>query len=249
MIVQYIDGISKENKLYYISIVIFCLWFFKDAYIPDISFIVAVVFSIAIVYYLNEKKENSIDNMNTGLHYKLVSLLKEEGKKEPDHFYLEPDMINFFYDIREFRIYNRDSYLKAIRHINSLLKIKKDLENDYTYVKEPQIKGWQNFGSLEKARLQKNIKNHKGMFQNASVLSEKAVNYLYSFAISLPSGILKEKHHTACEKFHILTKRILDDILHKCQNGTSDPMLGQDYGLPKPFRKKELNDSFEFVYI
>lgn len=249
MIVDYINGISKENKLYYLSIIIFSLWFFRDAFIPDISFIVAIIIAIVVIYYDNEKKETSVENLNTSLHYKLVSLLKEEGKKHPEYLYLEPDMINFFYDIRDFRVYNRDAYIKSIRHVNSLLKIKKELENDYTYVDIPQLKGWQNFGSLEKARLQKNIKNHKGMFQNACVLSEKAINYIYSFAISLPGGIYKEKHHTASKKFHILTKRILDDILYKCKKGTTDPMLGNDYGLPKPFRKKFSSDNFDFVYV
>lgn len=249
MLVEYIDNISKENKLYYLGILVFCLWFFNEAYIPNINFIVAIVVSIIVVFYSNEKKENSVDNLNTGLHYKLASLLAEEGKKEPSYFYLEPDVINFFYDIRDFRVYNRDSYVKAIRHTDNLLKIRRELENDYTYVKEPQLKGWQNFSNLEKARLQKNIKNHKAMFQNACVLAEKSINYMYSFAIALPLGVYKDKHIQASEKFHILIKRILDDILHKCKKGTSDPLLGQDYGLPKPYRNKILSDGFHFVYI
>lgn len=249
MISDYVNKLSKENKLTYVAVLLACIWFFNTVFTPDINFIVGIAAAIFIVYYDTDRRENTTEDLNTGLHYKLVSLLKEEGQQAPTYFHLEPDMINFFYDIRDFRIYNRDSYIKAIKSTDSLLKIKQELENDYRYIQEQGLSGWQNFGDVPKAKIQSNIKNHKSMFEAAEITGQRAINYIHSFVIVLPGGIMREKHTKAHTKFHILIKRILDDILRSCKKFSSDPLIGQDYGLPKPSKNKNLNDVFDFVYM
>lgn len=250
MIVAYLNEMSKENKLYYTCVIIGCVWFFTSAFKADVSFVVAVVTAFFIIFYENDKTKSSVENLNTGLHYKLNSLLENENHSPPVYFYMEPDMINFFYDIRDFRVYNRDSYLSAIKAVDALLRIKKELENDYKYVQEPKLSGWQNFGDKPKAIMENNIKNHKAIFENAEISGQKAINHIHSFTVSLPEGIYSEKHKKAFEKFHILVKRILDDILRVCKKSSSDPLIGQSYGLPKPIKSdKSLSDSFDFVHI
>jgi hypothetical protein len=240
--------ISKEKQLYYLIILVLTLVFFNTAYIPTISFVVGITVALAFIYYDTKTTDTSVSNINKELHYKLASLLKYENLRQPQYFYIYPDIINFFYDISDFRIYNRDAYVKAIKNTDNLLKIKKELENDYSYTEISDKSPWQNFGYVSKSKIKSNITNHKAMFQSAEVLANKSINNIHSFVISLPSApIVKKKHTKALEKFHILTKRILDDILIKCKNGSTDPLIGQDYGLPKPGNKN--NTTFDFINL
>lgn len=243
----FLEDVSKENKLLYFVILVASIWFFNNAFKADIKFVIAISVAIFIIFYDDKNKKTSVDNLNTGLHYKLVSLLEKENHPAPKYFYLEPDMINFFYSIKDFRIYNRDSYLRAIKSVDDLLKIKLELENDYRYVEEPKLSGWQNFGDRPKAKIENNIKNHKGMFESAEISGQKAINYIHSFSIALPEGIYSEKHKKSLDRIHILVKKVLDDILRTCKKSSSDPLLGQTYGLPKAHRKD--STSFEFVYL
>lgn len=243
----FLEDVSKENKLFYFVILVSSIWFFTNAFKADIKFVIAVAVAIFIILYDDNQNKTTVENLNTGLHYKLNSLLEKENHPSPKYFYLEPDMINFFYGIKDFRIYNRDSYLRAIKSIDDLLKIKLELENDYRYVEEPKLSGWQNFGDKPKAKIENNIKNHKGMFEIAEISGQKAINYIHSFAIALPEGVYSQKHKKSLERIHILVKKVLDDILRTCKKYSSDPMLGQTYGLPKAHRKESTN--FDFVYL
>lgn len=250
MISEYVNGISKENKLYYFAVVVVCIWFFSSVFQADISFIVAIATAIFIISYDNDLIKSSVENMNTGLHYKLNSLLFQEDHPPPLYFYMEPDMINFFYDIRDFRVYNRDAYIQSIKDVDFILGVKKELENDYRYVQEPKLGGWQNFGDKPKAKIENNIKNHKAIFESVEMAAQKAINHMHSFAIALPVGIHTEKHKKSLSRFHLLVKRVLDDILHVCKKSSSDPMIGQTYGLPKPHKiDAKLSDSFNFVRL
>lgn len=241
------DSITKEKKLYYFAALVTSIWFFKTVFQVDIGFIVAVIVALFIMFYDNETLKNDTKNDNIDLHYKLVSLLEKENYPTPSYFYLEPDIINFFYDIRDFRIYNRDSYLGAIKHTDTVLKLKSQLRNDYRYAMYQKPGGWQNFGIPDKTKIQYNIKNHKAILESAEQASELAVNYIHSFAVSLPGGIYVDKHKRALDKFHILMKRILDGIHDVCKKSSENPLVGQTYGLVKPSRYK--TTSFDFVYI
>lgn len=237
----------KEKKFLYIIILVISIFFFNNVYVPTISFVVAIMIGLIAIYYDFETSKTTVQDLNTQLHYKLASLLKEENLKQPEYLHLEPDMINFFYDIRDFRVYNRDAYVKSILSIDNLLRIKKELENGYKYTVIPKSNPWQNFGYTKKARLMSNITNHRSLFDTAETLSTNSVNHIHSFVISIPpEEIYRTKHKRALHKFHILTKRIVDDILIICKKFTSDPILGQDYGLPKPDKKQE---PFQFITI
>lgn len=243
----FLEDVSKENKLLYFSIFVASIWFFNNAFKADIKFIIAVSVAVFIIFYDDKAKKTTVDNLNTGLHYKLVSLLEKENHPAPKYFYIEPDMINFFYSIKDFRVYNRDSYLSAIKSVDELLKIKLELENDYRYVEEPKLSGWQNFGDKPKAKIENNIKNHKGMFESAEISGQRAINYIHSFSIALPEGIYSQKHKKSFDRIHILVKKVLDDILRTCKKSSSDPLIGQTYGLPKAHRNN--TTSFEFVLL
>ena len=238
MLVDYLYKIPKKKKFYYGIVLVICIWFFNTAYIPTLSFIVALVIGIALIYYDNEKILTDSGNTNTDLDYKLNSLLEEENRPVPEFLYIEPDFINFFYSIKDFRIYNRDAYVKSIKITNNLLKLKKDLDNDFFYNEYGKKEAWQNFGFIKLPVKKNNIKNLKEIFETCELLGFRALNYIQSFSINLPANY-KKKHKDALSRFHLLMKRVLDDILIHSKKHSNNPLIGQYYGLPKPHAENQ----------
>jgi hypothetical protein len=212
------------------------LWFFNTVYIPNLNFIVGIVAAIAYVYYDFTKQSENTQDLNIELNYKLNSLLYEEGKRVPKYFYTEPDIILFFYSIREYRIYNRDSYVKAIKTADNLLRIRKELENDYIYRENEDLSSWQTFGYTKRNVKKKNIKNLGDLDELAKTSATKSLNYLHSFAIALPSNF-KSKHQESLDRYHLIIKRITDDIYLHCKKYSNNPLITQDYGRPKAFEE------------
>ena len=234
--------LSKNTQLKYILAVVLFIWFFNTGYVPTISFIVALVFATAYIYYDIDTSEKNVNDSNLELNYMLNSLLYEEGKKAPDHFYLEPDLIIFFYNIREYRIYNRDTYLKAIKCANNVLKLRKELENDYFYREDEEMNSWQNFGYTSKNVKKTNIKNLKEISELIEKFAIKSLNYIHSFAVALPPHF-KKKHQESIARYHILIRRITDDVYFHCKKYSDNPLVIQSYGTPKPYVK---GTSFDF---
>lgn len=242
--------IQKEVIFKYIVIVVFGFWFFNNAFIPDTSFIVSITACAIIIYYLEMVEEISETNLNNELFFKLNYLLKKENRSPPEYFHIEPDMINFFYKIRDFRIYNRDAYYKSIKHTNLLLKIASELENDYFYINQNGYDSWQMFGPLSRPTIQSNIKNHKEMFQKARYHGQLALNYLHSFSVTIPGGIFRKKFNHSLKESHILIKRIIDNILIHCKRFSKDILINESYGLPKPFvKEKDAINNFNFILV
>lgn len=235
--------LSKNTQLKYFFSIVVIIWFFNVAYTPNISFIVGVIAAVVYIYYDVNSNDTLVQDENLELDFKLNSILAEEGKQPPDFFYTEPDLINFFYGIKEYRVYNRDSYIKAIKCANNLLKLRTELENDFHYTENQEFDSWQNFGYTKKNIKKTNIKNLKEINEIAKTFSVKSLNYLHTFAVSLPSQF-KNKIQTSLDRYHILMKRITDDIYFHCKKYSKNPLITQDYGLPKPFVKVSNFDFF-----
>lgn len=234
--------LDKETTFVYLWIIIIFIWFFTTAYIPTIGFIVGLVLASIYLYYKTQETKNEVDDLNLELNYKLNSLLFEEGKKPPDMFYTEPDLITFFYNIKEYRVYNRDSYFKAIKTANNLLKLRKDLENDFIYTEEGDIQNWQTFGHKTKSITTTNIKNYDSIMKISEEFATKSVNFLHTFSICLPPNF-KNKFLKTLDRYHLLMKRITDDIYFHCKKMSKNPLVTSNYGKPKGYKTP---NNFEF---
>jgi hypothetical protein len=257
MISDYIAKIKPQDKFAYAVVLVVSLWFFSHIFKADVSFLIALVVGLAVIYYKDDEVSVSTNNLNNDLELKLNGLLKEENKPAPRYFHIDPDMITFFDSISDFRIYNRDSFVRAIRTTDNLLKLRRDLEHDYMYIQEREMDSWQNFkmrdpgtsdGSTSKTKSGKsvsNIKNHSEIFQAAELLANKGLNYLHSFIINLPPDkFYKNKHKEAMDRYHLLVKRNLDVILMHCKKYSKDILIGQDYGKPRAHNKLQGRQGF-----
>lgn len=256
---KYISEIEKKDRFLYLVVLVSSVWFFTSAYEPKVSFLIALIMGIGFILYKNDEKTTDISNLNFELEHKLNALLEEENKPPPRNFHIEPDFITFFYSILDFRVYNRDSFVRAINTADTLLGLKKSLENDYKYTEEREMDSWQNFellhykvGIKKEKEEKSNITNHRQIFEHAESLAYKSLNYVHSFVVNLPvNKFYKNKHKNALKRYNLLVFRVLDDILHHSQEYSSSPeLIGINYGKPKAYKEEinELNESFNYFY-
>jgi hypothetical protein len=265
MISNYIAKINPQDKFAYAVVLVVSLWFFSHIFKADVSFLIALVVGLAVIYYRDDEVSASTNNLNNDLELKLNGLLKEENKPAPRYFHIDPDMITFFDSISDFRIYNRDSFVRVIRTTDNLLKLRRDLEHDYMSIQEREMDSWQNFEmrdpgtssdsdgasktktvkSVKSVKSVSNIKNHSEIFQAAELLANKGLNYFHSFIINLPPDkFYKNKHKEAMDRYHLLVKRNLDVILLHCKQYSTDILIGQDYGKPRAHNKLQGRQGF-----
>ena len=249
MISEYIQKIKPHDKFAYGVVLVVSVWFFSQIFVADISFLIALIIGFTFIYYKDDEIAVSASNMNNDLEFKLNNLLKIESKPPPRYFYIDPDMITFFDSIADFRVYNRDSFIRAIRTTDNLLQLRRELEYDFLKVQEQEIDSWQNFelhGPNGPAKtIVSNIKNHAATFQAAELFGNKGLNYIHSFIINLPPNkFYKNKHKEAMDRYHLLVKRNLDVILSHCKRFSKDLLLGQDYGKPRAHNKLQGKQGF-----
>ena len=228
---------SKEQKFRYLIISIGVLWFFNTAYEPGIPFIVGVAFIVSYILYDINYSNDISENDNELLMHQLDNLLP--GHTPPAFFYLEPDFITFFYSIKDFEKFSMDSYFKAIKCTNNMLRFKKELEYDAEIYEALPVVSRKNFGKEFPVKKTTIIKNGKANFEQAEIQGFKALGYIRSFDVVLPVS-LREKHVESVKRFHVLMKRTLDVI--RAHYRKYDSTVGDTYGLPRA--KGELVDVF-----
>jgi len=87
------------------------------------SHIFALLVASGIIYYLQQKKEVSADDIYTSAEYKLKIL------GNPDHFHFDLNLINLFYSLYTWRSLNENNFDAAIDAVNGVLQIEGDSEN------------------------------------------------------------------------------------------------------------------------
>lgn len=265
--INYLREISPNYKFLYFNILIISIYIFTQIVKINNGHILALIIAVIFIFYINEENKESVDNFNINMDYKLNSLLENIPSTNnyinyTEFFYIDTDLINLFYNIKDdFKTYNIDSYLNAIICTNNLLHIRHDIvEKSLRLCSYPPEKNANinplleiNTSKKEKSICEKQItiENCVEFFEIAEKQVEKALNYIHSFIYNLPSDRqIYKKHRFILSRAHILYKRNLDIIKHKCDMYNKDNINYKtkfitDYGLPKAINKfnDDLNTS------
>jgi hypothetical protein len=110
----------------------------------------------------------------------------------PQNFHMDPDLINLFYNIREFKAYNTEAYMLSLKSADLMLKTKAELEVGLYHCAE-----------------------------NLDLMQEKAkdsLNHLQTiiFKSPIPKAVTL-KLQRALNTLQILLRRHIDDAVRICQ--------------------------------
>ena len=206
-----ITKLPAYNIVIYIFI-IFIVFFILNKLTIRLNEILFFLISTLLIYFFIKKDYSDFikftDNKKLQLEFlhKLIfnnrfvddaslsnNLLKPEDKSNLSYLYLNPLIVQFYYDIRYVGRYNSSAYIKSIIHTNNLLSI--------------------NYKS--KFGLNRSYLN----FETAIIESQSALNELNSVIYRIPSTIVSyKKYNDSVKLLHSLVLEILLDTASDFKN-------------------------------
>lgn len=272
---DYLFNLNANEKLIYISISIFILYFcfsIIDVKLYHILAFFLIIFVVYTVSYINNKQ---LINDNNDIDYKLNFLLDFNGNnlssfvtnyasfpeldfydynEPPEYMYTDANLIELFYDIKNsFFEYSPEAYTKALYNANDLLRIKYDFElniegePDTPFMLNNYLKSYKiKHSNKQNATLINAYEN----YQIAEEDIKKCLNNLQSFIVTIPSEpIFHLKHQEMMVQAEILLRRNLDIIyqIYKSRKLDYDSII-TDYDNVKPISSFKGQDQLDTTY-
>lgn len=180
------DGIKNNEWLEYLVIIIVVLFLATRFIRPTALQIIGLIVALIVIYYRVDKRKTIISDTYGELEYRLKTLYPK-----PENFHMDADLINIYYNMRNFRKYNSEGYDESLVAVDNLLKLESEIEAGAFHCKE-------------------NLDVMKDLLN-------KALNQFHSIIFKLPEQVyLMRKHKRALNALHILLRRHIDDVVRKC---------------------------------
>jgi len=209
-------SVQKIDLFFYAWIIVFSMAFITKIVQPTFTQIVVLLTGLSVVYYIYSNKQTNIDFALSDLENKLNSL-----RPVPKFFHLDSDFIKVFYNIKEFRKYNKPAYDNALIAVDNVLQIQNDIEKT------------NNFSFCE----------HNLDIANDFMI--KSLNYLHSIIHKLPDNIIvRNKFQESIKTIQLLLIRHLDTIFKLCQKNKKTNI----YSTPRYNRGPSHNDIYNQDY-
>ena len=191
LIFSIVSKLNVEIKHIMIFLIAYVVigYLFKNNFFQFNSFITDYNNKLKFInkFMFNTEFVSNISNNN-------INILPKTSKKQ-SYFYLNPLLIDFFYDSRQFVVYNVSSFVSTLTHCNNILGLCYQMKNNVD-------KSWNNYNIVK-------------------VEMEKALNEYASIIYNVPLGSLSQdnlKDYTD-ELQKILQNEVHQlDILFKNQN-------------------------------
>ena len=225
MFYKYVSSMSAESLFQYFVVIVICITVIVHIS-PSMVAVLGGIVGIIFVYFLNDRKVAQVQSFNEDLQWRLQSLYPR-----PQNFELDPDLINLFYNIRDMRSYNSLAYDKALKNVDSLLRVLKDV--------------------------QIGVQHCEQNYELAHDKYKNAMNHMHSVIYNIPlSDVTLNKYNAALKQLQLILKRHLDTIYKICkaqrreQGNTSDMHFVDELHLagPKPDDTHALPDHSNFQW-
>ena len=189
---EFLQSFEEYDWVEYGFILMVVLFFVTQILRPSWFFFVGLLIAGILIYYRIDEKRYTISSKNKELMVKLKSL-----SPKPANFHMDSDIINLFYNIRDFKTMNSEAYDQALIAVDNMLKVVSEIEAGVYHCKE----------NLDIVRDQMN----------------KAMNHLHTIIYKAPvpkSVILK--YMKSLKALHIILRRHVDHVVDVCQKQYKD---------------------------
>lgn len=184
---DFTKAITNNDWLEYGFIALVVLFFVTQILRPSWFFFVGLLMAIFFIYFRIDQKRSTVSSLNKELQFRMNSL-----NPRPQNFHMDPDLINLFYNIREFRAYNTEAYTHSLKSADLLLKTKAELEVGVYHCKE-------NLDLMQE-------------------MQKESLNHLQTiiFKSPIPKAVTV-KLQRALNALQVLLRRHIDDAVRICQ--------------------------------
>lgn len=197
-IYEFAKTVEELDWFEYGFITIAVIFFVTQIMKPSWYFFLGLLFASGIIYFRIDQKRQTISSLNKELVYRLRSLTPK-----PENFHMDPDLINLFYNIKEFRAYNTEAYDQCLIAVDNMLKVVAELEVGVYHCKD----------NLDIVRDQAN----------------KALNHLHTviYKSPIPKAVTL-KVQKSLKALQILLRRHIDNCVLICQKQYKDKEIDID---------------------
>ena len=240
-------------KIFRYILIIICAIIFMSFITININRIFAIGISIIIINYFISKddveQEDFYDTKDAQIKFLNACMFNDDSdvrlgiidrdyfgslNEQPDvnqsYLHLDPLIVEFFYDIREYALYNLNSYRKSLRNVNNIILLYHQIKLGVDNIKY----------NIDVIKMQR----------------ANAINNLHSIIYTLPSTIVSnDKFNRSLKLLQQLTVEYVNDLnkysekQFKDNDITINSYPAQDYG-PKPNPAKTMGYSkhYDFFY-
>lgn len=281
IISRFSGKLKKSDMVNILFICVFSIYISTNVLEINIGHVLAIAVVIVFLILKNETIRDDSENFLAIVEFKMNSL-SLNNQTVPEYMYIDPEMITLFYELKEsLSKFNEDSYSKALKCVGAVLEIRYDSERKLC--EEPETpdlsyNGDQSTFDSGKAHhldILNNIATPTGLYsfknnndtsvcnntldniyenyQEAEKQGKRAINYIHSLIINIPShSVYHSLHEKLLNRFRVLIYRNLDIIksFHdkslKIKGLRHNTHFINDIGLPKSYEKNVHNDTFNF---
>lgn len=219
-----INNASPQEWLEYLVVFVFVMFLVTRIIQPTALQLVALLIALIVIYYRMDKRNSTVSNAYDELEYRLKAL-----HPKPENFQMDADLINLYYNVKEFRQYHTDGYDQSLVAVDNMLKLVSEVEAGVFHCKE----------NLDVIKDQMN----------------KALNHFHVIIYKLPNQVfMMRKHKRALNALHVILRRHVDDVSRKCKEYYSNRDMDIDFhpiynSGPRPDdSQNEERSNFDFYY-
>jgi hypothetical protein len=189
---NYLAKVTANEWFEYAVVVVFTMFVITRIVRPTWMQLVALTVGLLFVLYRADKRRSTTDTA-----YSELKLRLQELYPKPENFHMDADLLNFYYNIKDFRQYHSEGYDASLVACDNMLKLISELEGGVYHCKE-----------------------------NLDIIkdeSNKALNHFQTIIFRLPSDInYQRRHKRALNALHIMLRRHIDNMVKLCnkQYGT-----------------------------
>jgi len=197
MVYNYISKIKDRNAFYYMIMFVFVMFMSTRVLNVNIAFVFGIVATFYLMFFFEDRDRSVASDFNQEMEHKLITI-KSMVKFIPEHFHTDTDIINFFFNIKDFRDYNNKAYDLAVRATDNFLNYKEDIKKGVLHCTENM--------------------------ETAVIFRNNALNHIHTFIYSLPvNKIIDKKLKNNSEFFQLTLRRHIDDMHRICRKQNANP--------------------------
>lgn len=182
----YLADIQPNEWLEYGALVVLVVFLVTKVIRPTALHLAALVIGIIFVFYRTDRRKTTTFRAYTELEYRLKAL-----RPKPENFHIDADILNFYYNTRDFRKYHREGYDESLVATDNMLKLVTEMEGGVY-----------------------------NCFENLQIVKEqmnKALNHFQTIIFNLPVDLeMQRRHKRALNALHILLRRQVDRMVQIC---------------------------------
>ena len=188
---------TSNNELFIYFIIVILVFFGISKYTISLNIIFSIIVSYGLLYFILSKDNyiKEIYNNNTELKLRFLENLminKSDNQQLTSYLYLNPPIIEFYYNTRENITYNMSNFRESLISVNNMLMLdeqSKDLNNPFS------------------------------AYISIQELSTETLNHYQSIIHSMPyNKEVFDKFNKSLSILQSLLLNIVNNVKKKCQN-------------------------------